>query len=219
MTATTEAGLAALRRLRARGILSGERCELCGELLEAAHGHLVAVPERQVRCCCRACRLLFEHPRAGGGHLRAVPSDIRPLTTEVASDWWTRLGVPVGVAFVVVDDEGQPSAAFPGAAGAAWAELDRDAWAAFGEAHPEAGQLLPEVQAVLLHHPGQGWPLVGDGAGWVVPVDLCYELVGALRQSWRGFDGGPAARAVVDRLLDRLGAAPAPETTVRGGWR
>ncbi|MFC0081867.1 DUF5947 family protein [Aciditerrimonas ferrireducens] len=219
MTGATDAGFAALRRLRARGGADGERCELCGEALEAAHGHLLEVPERQVRCCCRACQLLFEHPGAAAGRLRAIPGEVVPLAEPVAGDWWARLGLPVGVVFVVVDDAGQPSAAFPGAAGAAWAELEGASWRALGDAHPEAQRLLPEVQALFVSHPGRGWPPSGPGEGWVVPIDACYELVGALRQSWRGFDGGPAAQAVVARFCERLAGAVAKHTTVSGSRR
>ena len=32
----------------------------------------------------------------------------------------------------------------------------------------------------------------------LVPIDACYELVGLLRQVWRGFDGGQEARARIE---------------------
>jgi len=217
---STSGGLGALRRLRDGRAGAEERCELCGEPFGRGHGHLLELPGRQLRCCCRACRLLFEHPGAGAGRLRTIPPGVRPFADAVAGSWWTRLGVPVGVAFVVVADDGQPSAGFPGAAGTAWAELDRVTWAAFGEAHPEAAGLLAEVQAVLIHLPSSsnrrsGGLGVGDrGQGWIVPVDTCFELVGALRQAWRGFDGGPEAGAVLDRFLGRL-ATPAPARSPR----
>jgi len=37
-----------------------------------------------------------------------------------------------------------------------------------------------------------------------VPVDSCYELVGAMRTSWRGFDGGAEANARIDAFFDTV---------------
>src|SRR5260370_15505950 len=34
-------------------------CELCGEPLDNAHPHLVELEQHALRCCCRACALLF----------------------------------------------------------------------------------------------------------------------------------------------------------------
>jgi len=40
--------------------------------------------------------------------------------------------------------------------------------------------------------------------GFIVPVDVCYELTGLLRQKWRGIDGGDEARAALDELFASL---------------
>ena len=54
----------------------------------------------------------------------------------------------------------------------------------------------------------------------LVPIDSCYELIGRLRQVWRGFDGGQQARAHLDAYfaaLDRR-SRPAPaRSTAAGG--
>ena len=41
----------------------------------------------------------------------------------------------------------------------------------------------------------------------LVPIDRCYELVGALRTAWRGFDGGQEARALLDAFFADLARA------------
>ena len=46
-----------------------------------------------------------------------------------------------------------------------------------------------------------------SAAGHLVPIDRCYELVGALRLTWRGFDGGQEARRAAGRVLRRPGRA------------
>jgi hypothetical protein len=37
-----------------------------------------------------------------------------------------------------------------------------------------------------------------------VPIDACYELVGLLRRTWRGFDGGQEARQAMDEFFTRV---------------
>ena len=34
-------------------------CELCGEPLDGTHPHLLELEQHTLRCCCRACALLF----------------------------------------------------------------------------------------------------------------------------------------------------------------
>lgn len=36
----------------------------------------------------------------------------------------------------------------------------------------------------------------------LVPIDVCYELVGRMRLLWQGFDGGAEARAALDAFFD-----------------
>ena len=76
--------------------------------------------------------------------------------------------------------------------------------------------LAPDVEALIVRMPDR--TTAGRGpAAFLVPIDRCYELVGALRLVWRGFDGGQEARALLDGLLRRPGGAqPAGP---RGGGR
>ena len=39
---------------------------------------------------------------------------------------------------------------------------------------------------------------------FLVPIDVCYELVGRLRRVWRGFDGGQDARREIDDFFGTL---------------
>jgi hypothetical protein len=43
-----------------------------------------------------------------------------------------------------------------------------------------------------------------------VPIDACYELVGRLRQLWRGFDGGQDAHAAMDEFFERVASRSRP---------
>ena len=49
-------------------------------------------------------------------------------------------------------------------------------------------------------------------ACFVVPIDRCYELVGALRRVWRGFDGGQEARALLDGFFADVATRSRPAT-------
>ena len=45
---------------------------------------------------------------------------------------------------------------------------------------------------------------------YIVPIDLCYELVGVLRRCWRGFDGGEDARRALREYFARIEARAKP---------
>ena len=44
-----------------------ERCEMCREVLDERHGHVVDLEKRSLTCTCRACYLLFTREGAAGG--------------------------------------------------------------------------------------------------------------------------------------------------------
>ncbi|MHB1928949.1 MAG: DUF5947 family protein [Acidimicrobiales bacterium] len=194
----TDAPLAVLQQIRAaRAVPSsppGERCDLCGEAIDEAHGHLVDLQARSLLCACRGCRLLFDADGAGGGHFRAVPDRYRrlPLLEQAAA--LESLQIPVGVAFFFVNSTlGRVAAFYPGPAGATESELALDTWEEVAGADPNLATLRPDVEAVIVR--------TGRAGGtecFIVPIDACYELVGELRRRWRGFDGGAEARSALD---------------------
>jgi hypothetical protein len=193
--------LQSLRRLRQVDRDSG--CELCSEPLSPEHRHVVDVEHRRLLCVCRACALLFEHPGAGARQRRTVPDRVVAVGSPVDGSWWRRLAVPVGLAFFVVSDDGTPTAWYPGPAGATQAELEVADWDALVGAHPEVAAMAPEVEALLI----RSRPLASHHLeALVVPVDACYQLVGILRQCWRGFDGGADAHAAVEGWWAALAA-------------
>jgi hypothetical protein len=77
-----------------------------------------------------------------------------------------------------------------------------DKWAEIVAANPELGTLQPDVEAFLVRaSPERGEPERGEAACYLVPIDVCYELVGHLRRLWRGFDGGSEAHEQLDRFF------------------
>jgi hypothetical protein len=178
------------------GAAPQERCELCGERIDQRHGHLVDPERRSIACACTACALLFTRP---GGRYLTVPE--RVLTDPAApltGAEWTELGIPVGLAFFFGNSAlGRLVASYPSPAGVTECELDLAAWDRLAERHPLLRAAAPDVEAILVAS--------GDGIEtFLVPIDVCYSLAGALRQQWHGFDGGDEGRQVITDLLAGL---------------
>jgi hypothetical protein len=157
---------------------------------------------RHLLCACRGCYLLFTSSGAGGSRYRAVPDQYRRLPgPPLPRGVWESLQIPVGVAFFFLNSALDRVAAFyPGPAGATESELGLDRWADVVAANPGLETLEPDVEAFLVRAPR------GDETveSFVVPIDACYEVVGRLRQLWRGFDGGPEAQAEMTAFFERV---------------
>lgn len=182
-----------------------ERCDLCGEQLARTHPHMVDLEHRSIACACTACALLFTRPAGWsvptgkGRRYRTVPDRVRddpdaPLTDAE----WAQLAIPVSVAFFFVNSAlGHVVASYPSPAGVTECELDLAAWDRLADTHPLFGSLIPDVEAILV---------VREPAPqtFLLPIDMCYALAGALRLNWHGFDGGAEVRRIIDEFLAQL---------------
>jgi Family of unknown function (DUF5947) len=181
---------------------SEECCELCGERLGQQHPHMVDLQRRSIACACQACALLFTRP---GGRYRTVPDRVRddpraPLTSAE----WAELQIPVSIAFFFVNSAlGRVIASYPSPAGVTECELDLAAWDRLAAAHPLLRALAPDVEAILVTG-GDPHGAAGTVEAFLVPVDVCYSLAGALRLEWHGFDGGAEGRRILADLRTRL---------------
>jgi len=188
-----------LRRFAApapRAAPAQEHCELCGETLGATHPHMVDPRNRSIACACTACALLFTRP---AGRYRTVPDRVcddprAPLTDAE----WAELAIPVAVAFFFVNSVlGRVVACYPSPAGVTECELDLEAWDRLAQAHPLLRALLPDVEAILVVREP-------TAETFLIPIDACYSLAGALRLNWHGFDGGAEVRAIMSEFLADL---------------
>jgi Family of unknown function (DUF5947) len=177
-----------------------ERCDLCAEPVPAGHRHLVDVETRRILCACRACTILFERPGAGGGHLRLLPTRRRRLDGFALSDAdWARLRIPVEMAFFFDSTPAQRVIAlYPSPLGATESLLELEAWDDLAAANPVLRELEPDVEALLVCRAH------GLREHWRVPIDDCYELVGLIRTTWRGFGGGDEVWSAIARFFDDL---------------
>lgn len=205
---TNQAGLRRFTGAADRGRApAAERCEMCGEELGSEHPHLIDLTRRSIGCACRSCALLFTRP---GGRHRAVPDRVRvdpdqPLTEAE----WAELAIPVSVAFFFVNSGlGHVVASYPSPAGVTECELDLAAWERLRQAHPLLRAPEDDVEAILVVAGGSPGAAADSSEGsvetFLVPIDVCYGLAGALRTGWRGFDGGPEAREALAGFLDGL---------------
>lgn len=187
-----------LRRFLTERPPEPERCELCAVAVgDTDHRHLVDTERRALVCACTPCALLMERPGAAAGRFRAVPS--RYLTDpghQLDDRAWEALQIPVGVAFFFRNAAlDRLVALYPSPAGATESELEPATWADVLGGSRLAELLEPDVEALLLRR--------ADGRCdcHLVPIDVCYELVGRMRLLWQGFDGGAEARAALDAFF------------------
>jgi hypothetical protein len=152
--------------------------------------------KRSIACACRACYLLFTHGGAAGGRYRAVPERIcRDPERPLAATDWNELQIPVTMAFFFYNSAlGRVVAGYPSPGGVTECELDLEAWDRIAATYPLLAELAPDTEAIFVH----------KDEVFLIPIDLCYSLVGELRLYWQGFDGGAEARAALEKFLAGL---------------
>ncbi|HTF54784.1 MAG TPA: DUF5947 family protein [Pseudonocardia sp.] len=181
-----------------------ERCEMCGVPIAEQHSHVVHLENRSLLCTCRPCALLFTERGAARGRYRAVPDRyLRDPALRVTDMQWNELQIPVRMAFFFHNSELDKTLAFyPSPAGATESLLPMDAWRDGLGASSLGSQLEPDVEALLVRHGTRDRPQ--DTACLLVPIDVCYELVGLVRVYWKGFDGGSEAWERIDAFFAGL---------------
>jgi uncharacterized protein DUF5947 len=189
-----------------------ERCELCQAVLDDRHGHLVDTDKRAISCACRACYLLFTSEGAARGRYRAVPERIcRDPDRPLAAADWNELQIPVTMAFFFYNSAlGRVVAGYPSPGGVTECELDLEAWDRLAAAYPLLAEMAPDTEAIFVHGASPGGRNPDPPATppeyevFLIPIDMCYSLVGELRLYWQGFDGGAEARAALGKFLAGL---------------
>jgi hypothetical protein len=206
--------LSTLRRIAttSRAVYDGERCEMCAEAIGERHQHVVDLETRALMCTCRACYLLFATEGAQQRH-RAVPERYLSFADfRLGPGQWEQLEIPVGLAFFFRNSVQDRTIAFyPGPAGATESELPLAAWESIVGDNPALAMVASDTEALMIralgHDSSQSSPPTADAPeAFLVPIDSCYELVGQLRQVWRGFDGGQDARASIASWFEKVRA-------------
>jgi hypothetical protein len=198
---------AGVDRIRQHGAVrptprADEQCEFCSAGLDREHGHLVDLSKRTLLCVCRPCYLLFSADGAGGSTFRAVPTRYVLLSAfDTAGEHWNALDVPIGLAFFFRNSvTGKTTAFYPSPAGATESELALDSWEPLVQAVEPLATMRPDVEALLVRRTAL------TRTALIVPIDVCYELVGRIRLMWRGLQGGDDLWREVDAFFARLNA-------------
>lgn len=173
------------------------RCEICRQAVMPGHRHLLDTATGELLCSCQACSLLFSRPAASEGHYQLLPERREPLTGVDSA----RLGVPVGLAFFVVQADAAVLAHYPSPAGATRWEIDPVAWQDVLARCPALGTLAPQVEALLVNTTS------GRREAWIVPLDDCYRLVAIVRREWEGLTGGDRVGPEIGRFFDEIRAS------------
>jgi hypothetical protein len=173
---------------------------MCAEPLAADHSHVADLTGRTVQCACRSCYLLFTERGAAQGRYQAIPDRYRyDPDFRVSAGQWDELAIPVDLVFVFRHSaQGREVAFYPSPGGATESLLPLETWADIMAANPAFADLAPDVEAVLLRRTGDGVE------GYLVGIDVCYDLVGRVRLHWRGFGGGEELWREVDAFFARL---------------
>jgi hypothetical protein len=90
---------------------------------------------------------------------------------------------------------GRVVAGYPSPGGPTECELDLAGWDRLAAAHPLFGEMAPDVEAIFVNRTELGNEV------FLIPIDMCYSLVGELRLRWQGFDGGSEVRAALATFL------------------
>jgi hypothetical protein len=180
---------------------SQECCEICSTPLTGGHPHVLEYATRSLLCSCDPCARLFVDTRASNGRFRTIPDRVLSHTLATVDEaLWRTIGIPVGLAFVVRESGSSTTrCVYPSPAGPVESEFEEGRWTALASVVPLARAVERDVEALLLRRRR-------DGAldCLVAPLDACYAMVGAVRTTWRGFDGGDEARRAIEEHVDSL---------------
>jgi hypothetical protein len=173
-----------------------ENCDVCGTPIAHDHRHLLQLSERRILCACEVC--LAE--KSAEAEYRPVGHRVTWLDDlQMADEMWARLGIPIALAFFTQNgDTGETVAFYPSPAGSTECELDLDAWRDLVEANPKLREIEPDAEAFIVNR-------MSDPPQYViVPIDRCYEMVGAVKMAWEGISGGDEVDQAIAAFFQRL---------------
>ena len=171
-------------------------CELCGHDLPEVHKHLLHLSERRILCVCGTCWSV----RSGDPEFR--PAGNRTLwldDLEISDEQWAGFQIPIGLAFFMHSTVADGVVAlYPSPAGATESELDMGTWEQVCAANPVLAGLEPDTEALVVNRMAEPAQQV------IVPIDVAYQLVGVVKESWEGITGGAAMRQAVAEYFEGL---------------
>jgi hypothetical protein len=188
-----------LRQL-ARPRSTVERCELCSTELAAEHSHLLEPTTRHILCACQACSLLL-CCSSDSQYLRIPHRIVRLAEFAITDLQWEGLMIPINLAFFFQDTAaGKVCAMYPSPAGATESLLSLESWEEIRAQNPLLQSMEADVEAFLVNRVG------GNAEYLLVPIDICFHLVGLIRLHWKGLSGGTEVWQHIQQFFDGLRA-------------
>jgi hypothetical protein len=175
-----------------------ERCELCCAALLPEHRHLLEAATRKIVCACDACALRFQ--AVLDGRFKLIPREVHSLPGfRLADAEWESFALPINLAFFFYHSAAKKmTALYPSPAGATESLLPLSSWQQLVADNPVLERVEPDVEALLVNRV----ELARDY--YIAPIDQCFELVGLIRTSWRGFAGGEDVWRKINGFFARL---------------
>lgn len=87
---------------------------------------------------------------------------------------------------------------YPSPAGATQSLLPLETWSEIADASSILSSIEPDVEAIMIQRSHDA------SRCFIVPIDAAYELVGLIRSTWKGFDGGEEAHRRIDEYFRKL---------------
>jgi hypothetical protein len=114
---------------------------------------------------------------------------------------WESLALPINLAFFFYSTPQQKmNAMYPSPAGATESLLPLTAWKSLAERNPVLTTIEADVESLLVNRVG------AKREYYIVPIDVCFELVGLIRTHWRGLSGGDEVWEEVQKFFAKLKA-------------
>ena len=118
---------------------------------------------------------------------------------EITDEQWAGFQIPIGLAFFMHSTVADGVVAlYPSPAGATESELDMGTWEQVCAANPVLAGLEPDTEALVVNRMAEPAQQV------IVPIDVAYQLVGVVKESWEGITGGAAMRQAVAEYFEGL---------------
>jgi hypothetical protein len=189
--------IAALHRL-AQSRVPEERCEFCSASIAPRHRHLLEIPQRKLICVCEPCAFRFQG--VVGGRYKLIPRTARWLSDfHLTQQQWDNLALPINLTFFYHDSAAaKVIAMYPSPAGATESLLPAKNWDELASQNQVLGGIESDVEALLVNRVGL------NREYYIVPMDVCYELVGHIRTHWRGLSGGEKVWEAIDNFFAQL---------------
>jgi hypothetical protein len=144
--------------------------------------------------------LLFSNQGAGGGKYLLVPQRYLALPDfYITDEQWDELMIPINMAFIFRSTGAKHvMAIYPSPAGAMESLLDLEGWEALASSNPILNDLEPDVEALLVNR------VKNAREYYIVPIDVCYQLIGLIRISWKGLSGGQEVWEALEKFFADL---------------